>query len=135
LIEADPDYFAQSDLFPDLEPDLTSYDYLATTFEAALNNPSESLVDAQMVQLLTKFERVFEKGIDYIELHLPSSDPQPNRLIVRERDVRGLRKLQKTIPPPQAVRLAGKLDLIKHSDGTDRKSTRLNSSHVKISYA
>jgi len=118
LLEADPEYFAQSDLFPDLEPDWTSYDYLAATFQAALHNPGESLVDAQMVQFLTRFERVFEDGIDLLEFHLPRTAHQPKSLVIREHDVRGLRKLQKTIPPPQAVRLAGKLDLIKHSDGT-----------------
>lgn len=118
LFEADPNYFAQSDMFPELEPELTSYDYLTTTFHAALHHPSESVVDAQMVQLLTRFERIFKDGINYMEFYRPNASPNSEPLIVRESDIRGLRELKKAIPPPQAVRLAGKLDLIKHSDGT-----------------
>jgi hypothetical protein len=117
LREADPEYFAQEDLFPDIAPELTSYDYLAGTLNSALRNPNESVVDMQMVQLLTKYQQIFDRGIEYIEFR-PHRDVVSKPLVVRESDLRDLKQLERQIPPPQAVRMAGHLDLIKFSDGT-----------------
>lgn len=117
LREADPEYFAQEDLYPDVSPDLTSYDYLAQTFNDALHSPEASAIDMQMVQLLARYKKVFDHGLTSLEFGCLKGALGSNSVLVRERDVKDLRKLEKQIPPPQAVRLAGKLDLIKHSDG------------------
>jgi hypothetical protein len=117
LLEANPEEFTQQDLFPEIDPSLSSFDYFAQTLEAALlGEDGAELFDRSLLKALRRdFEPVFAHGIETVEV--------PN--VVRERPLKfaqpalvGFSVLERQIPKPQQVRLAGKLDQIRHSDRT-----------------
>ncbi len=119
LVASDPTSFSQHDLFPDINPELTSFDYFVDSLSGAIHPDSESPpVDRPMIQTFVRLEDLFERGVQSIRFEAEGTAATPVRLAVVERDIRGLAALKKQIPPPQQVRVAGKLDLIRHSDGT-----------------
>jgi hypothetical protein len=97
---------------------LTSFDYLVASLSAAVHAEEESpLVDPPMIQLLARLEDVFERGVEGIRFEANATITlEP--LTIRASDVKSLAGLEKQIPAPQYVRVAGKLDIIRHSDGT-----------------
>lgn len=121
LFEASPDQFAQEDLFPELDSSRTSLDYLFDTIEAVTGDQGaderSELYDRPLLRKLGgALEPVFDSGIETI-----SFSGMPRRkapLLVREGAVSAFRELEERIPPPQRIRLVGKLDLIRHSDRT-----------------
>lgn len=117
LRQADETAFAQADLFPEVSPDLTGLDYLAEAFGDAIHRPAEVALDGPMIEHLLQYERVFAHGVERIEFRT-SPELGGMRLTVREADLQSLHGLQDRIPAPQAVRIAGTLDQIRHSDGT-----------------
>lgn len=118
LLSADPEAFTQRDLFPDVDPDRTSFDYFVESLSSVVHGGKEPpLVDPPMIHLLSRVNSLFEQGVKGI-LFTAASDVGPRVLEVRKGDVAQLRSLEKQIPPPEYVRVAGKLDIIRHSDGT-----------------
>lgn len=121
LLEADPEQFGQAKLFPEVDPNLTSIDYLADSLEAAIAGEAgeerSDLYDRSLLQTLRSDLRpVFAAGVETIRLSGSPSHDQP--VVIREEVVSTFRNLEKKIPASQHVRLAGKLDSIRHSDRT-----------------
>ncbi len=131
LIEADPSEFKQSNLFPEIDPHLTSFDYFTDSLDAVLDGSERSnLFDRGMLKLLSGFDSVFERGIDEITFHAKGTSTGKN-IQVNKRNLESFVKLEEQIPQPQQTKIAGKLDSIRHSDRTFILQLPENKEHVK----
>lgn len=118
LFEADPEEFSQRQLFPEVDPQLTSLDYLAEAAEAAMGGEEHAdLYDRGLLSTLRRLEDVFRHGVDSVRIERhgngPSRDVQLTQPSLSE-----FSRLEAKIPHPQQVKAAGYLDTIRHSDHT-----------------
>ena len=113
LGEAAPEKFSQRELFRPLPPEQSCLDVFAEALDDALGGVDDSdRYDDALVATLEKLGRVFRHGIDVIELE----NGRSRRLVPDS--IESLHNLRRRIPPPQRVRLAGKLDVLRHSNRT-----------------
>lgn len=112
LIEAAPDTFEQADFFSEIDPTHTGFDYFAESLEAAAveTDAQSHLYDKGLLEVFKTLESVFDAGAERLSI----DNGRPIR--IEYRDVRKLVELESQIPAPQQVRLAGRLDSIRHSD-------------------
>ena len=113
LAEAYPAEFGQRQLFTEVDPDDTAFDYFAEALAAAAQRSDSQLYDRSMLQFFGKLRTVFEHGIDSIQL---STGRQSTPIYIVRESLSAFRDLEQSIPSPQYVQLAGKLDEIRHSD-------------------
>src|SRR5690606_39710974 len=85
---------------------------------AAMNQPAARLLD----------------GL-YNSMRVPSGSVQKIRMVGSASGKAKTVRVSRSTAPPQASRWAAALSTSSTTKDRDRKSTRLNSSHVKISYA
>ncbi len=118
LKEADPEQFRQATLLGDLDPSLTAVDYLSNSLDAALGNSVDPWAfDRSMLAALRRdLKDLFGEGITMFAIPLVA--PGAGEVHVSPGDLSRLSRLERQIPPEQAVRVAGKLDTIRHSDVT-----------------
>ncbi|MFQ5674260.1 MAG: hypothetical protein ACE5G1_00055 [bacterium] len=118
LIEAGPSEFKQRELFPEIDPDLTSFDYFTDSLDAVLDGSERSnLYDRGMLKLLSGFNSVFERGIEEITFYSKGKNAV-KKIQVSKSNLESFSKLEEQIPNPQQAKIAGKLDSIRHSDRT-----------------
>jgi hypothetical protein len=111
LAEAAPEHFAQADLFTPVEPARSCLDLLEESLRDALEGKPESdAYDDGLVRTFEDFAKVLRHEVEAIEF-LDGA-----RLRVDQRGVETCRRLRNAIPPDQRVRIAGKLDVLRHSD-------------------
>lgn len=112
LIETDPDRFRQADLFTFVEPTRSCLDLLEESLRDAIEGKSESdAYDDGLIRTFEDFSRVLRhdvEGVDFLD-----GGPQVR---VDVAGVETCRRLRTSIPPDQQVRVAGKLDVLRHSD-------------------
>lgn len=126
LLEAAPDAFDQSDMFPDVDPERTSFDYFAESLAAAVAGEADSaLFDRGLLEVFGRLENVFEAGADRISI----DGAVPIRLTPAQVDQ--FASLESQIPPPQYVRVAGRLDSIRYSDRTFTILSTVQNQRVK----
>lgn len=114
LAEAAPERFAQRRIFVDVSrPGLS---YLADSLEDALAGRADSDgFDLPLLTHLDRFSRLFGPGVELVELALrPHAGRAPLRL--GPEGLATIHRLRRQTPRPRKVRIAGKLDLIRHSD-------------------
>ncbi|WP_309892003.1 hypothetical protein [Archangium sp.] len=93
------------------DPERTAVDLFEAGLEDALAGATDSdKFDEGLVETFSAFARLFDQGVEAIEIVNGRTIPITTESV--ERVVR----LRRQIPPPQAVRIAGKLDTIRHSD-------------------
>jgi hypothetical protein len=118
LVEADPEEFRQQDLFPEINAELTGFDYLADSIDAALTTDERpDFYDRDFLKLLRGFEPVFDHGVESIAVQA-KPEAQRRTVTLRAVDLGGFADLERRIPAPQRVRIAGQLDTIRYSDRT-----------------
>jgi len=117
LLEARPEELRQAEMFPEIDPDLTSFDYFVESVESAIEEEESSAFDKNFLVLLSRFEGIFAQGIDSVFLKA-SPQRHEREIQIRRADPKRFRALQRRIPAPRRVRIAGKLDSIRHSDST-----------------
>ncbi|MBU0703692.1 MAG: hypothetical protein KKC18_07480 [Chloroflexi bacterium] len=119
LAEADPEEFGQRDMFPELDPDLTAIDYLGAALDSTLANGSASTndYDRGMIDHIRKYGSLFEAGVTSLTYSIPVSGSERS-VTISPLEVKAVENLSTQIPPSQQVRVAGKLDSIRHSDTT-----------------
>lgn len=111
LAEAVPEQFAQADLFTPVEPVRSCLDLLEESLRDALEGKPESdAYDDGLIRTFENFSRVLRHEVEAIEFM------DGVRLRVDSRGVETCRRLRNAIPPDQRVRIAGKLDVLRHSD-------------------
>lgn len=124
LGELVPDRLARVALFDPLAPAATCIDVFAEALDDALAaRPDSERYDDALIETLTRFGQVLEHEVGSFELRSGRA-----RRIERE-TVEALRRLRRSIPADQRVRIAGKLDLLEHS--TRSFSIHLSSGAVR----
>ena len=123
LQEAAPEAFAQQEMFqmfPDIDPALSSFDYFTQSLHAALSGDEQSsLYDRSMLEFLQTFSTIFDHGIDSIDIQDRKRKGAPP-LHIQRPALQRFSRLESKIPQPCQVRLAGTLEQIRHSDHTLR---------------
>ncbi|MBI2922022.1 MAG: hypothetical protein HYY18_13125 [Planctomycetes bacterium] len=111
LRECAPEVFGQSHFFPELDPGRSGIDVLQESLRDALEAREDSeLFDDGLISTFEDLDSVTSHGIERIEL----DGDRP--LGVDHAALGRLGRLRKAIPPDQRVIVAGKLDLLKHSE-------------------
>lgn len=105
-----PEKFAQVELFDPIPPAASCIDVFVDALDDALESKADSdRFDDGFIDTLTSFGKVLEHQVHGFELRNGRS-----RTITRA-TMDSLRQLRRSIPADQRVRLAGRLDLLKHS--------------------
>ncbi len=111
LADSVPEHFGQSDLFRTVDIGRSCLDLLEESVRDAIAGRAESdAYDEGLVRTFEEFSRVLRHGVDTVEL----GDGSPLRIDAG--GVEALRRLRRAIPPDQQVCVAGKLDVLRHSD-------------------
>jgi hypothetical protein len=111
LGEAAPEHFGQSDLFWAVDPRRSCLDLLEGSVADAVAGRVESDVyDDGLIRTFEEFSRVLRHGVEAVEL----GEGAPVRIDAGSVETFG--RLRRAIPPDQQVRLAGRLDVLRHSD-------------------
>jgi hypothetical protein len=113
--ESIPERFAQGDLFRAVDPNESALSVLAASLGDALGGEADSeAFDEPLLAVFEEFRGVFRQGVASVELRNGRRDAKP--LLVTPEGVRTVSRLKRQTPRPRRVRLAGKLDEIRHSD-------------------
>lgn len=111
LAEAVPEQFAQADLFVPVEPARSCLDLLEESLRDALEaKPESDAYDDGLVRTFENFSKVLRHEVEAVEFM------DGARLRVDLHGVETCHRLRNAIPPDQRVRIAGKLDVLRHSD-------------------
>jgi hypothetical protein len=111
LGDAAPDRFSQLEMFDPINPECTCIDVFVEAFDDALNNkPDSDRYDDGLIDTLTTFGKVLDHRVEDFEL----LNGHPRR--IERESVDALKELRRSIPADQRIRVAGKLDLLKHSN-------------------
>lgn len=111
LKQALPEGLRVSSLLADLEPNQTAVDLFEGGLEDALAGATDSdKFDEGLVETFSTFAKLFDQGVEAIEIINGRTIP------INAEGVERVVRLRRQIPPPQAVRIAGTLDTIRHSD-------------------
>ena len=111
LAEAAPEHFGQPDLFRTVDPARSCLDLLEESVRDAVAGRADSdAYDDGLVKTFEEFSRVLRHGVEAVEI----GDDAPVRIDAGS--VEAFRRLRRAIPPDQHVRLAGKLDVLRHRD-------------------
>jgi hypothetical protein len=119
LLEAAPDEFRQQSLFGGLDPMIPAVDLLAESFAAAIEGDHRAdLYDGPLLETFQSLDRIFRNGVR--EFTFTGADDRRGvpALRIAPEALPPLRSLEERIPRPQAVRVLGRLDTIRHSDRT-----------------
>jgi hypothetical protein len=116
LSVAAPDKFGQVSLFSDIDPSKSSLVFFEDSLEDALKGEADSdLYDNGLLDTFSGFSNLLAHGIDCIEI----SNGRPREkgpLQVSSENVKTIKELQRKTPSNRRVRIAGKVDTIRHSD-------------------
>lgn len=111
LVDAVPERFSQGDLFQFVEPARSCLDLLEESLRDAVQGVAESdAYDAGLIRTFEEFSRVLRHDVEAVELLNGKS------LRVDPSAVETCRRLRTATPPDQQARIAGKLDVLRHSD-------------------
>jgi hypothetical protein len=111
LAEAAPQHFGQPDLFPTVDATRSCLDLLEESVrDAVAGRPESDAYDDALIRTFEEFSRVLRHDVDAVEM----GDGTPVR--IDGGSVEALGRLRRAIPPDQHVRVAGKLDVLRHSD-------------------
>ncbi|HAM57904.1 MAG TPA: hypothetical protein DCQ64_21835 [Candidatus Rokubacteria bacterium] len=111
LADAAPERFSQADLFEFVEPARSCLDLLEESLRDALEGkPDSDVYDDGLIKTFEGFSRVLRQDVEALEF-------MDGRLLrVDLPGIETCRRLRSAIPPDQRVRVAGKLDVLRHSD-------------------
>lgn len=111
LLEAVPERFRQADLFLFVDATRSCFDFLEEGLRDAVEGrPDSDAYDDGLIKTFEEFSRILRYEIEVVELTggIPLRVDAPG--------VETFRRLRIAIPPDQRVRVAGKLDVLRHSD-------------------
>jgi hypothetical protein len=115
LAEAVPERFGQGDLFPRLDPCASGLTLLGESLRDALaGNEDSDDYDEPLLEAFEDFRRVLRCGVTSLEMR--NGRRGPGEVTVTAEGIRTVQRLHRQTPSPQRVRLAGKVDAIRHSD-------------------
>ncbi len=114
LAEADPAAFAQGSLF--LDNKRTAIEFWHESFTDALSGEADSeRFDQSMLADFRKWlKQLFAHGVS--ELQIGNGTASTTTLVVRAEGIAQIEQLERQTPHNRRVRVAGKLDVIRHSE-------------------
>lgn len=111
LMEAAAEKFRQANFFPSVDPARSCVDLFAESLRDAVEGKSDSdAYDDGLIRTFEGFGKVFRHDVDAVEV------VDERALRVDPSGMETCRRLRGAIPPDQQVRVAGKLDVLRHSD-------------------
>jgi hypothetical protein len=111
LVEAVPEKFGQPDLFEDLDVKRSALDLFEEGLQDAIAGREDSdKYDEGLIQVFHRLASIFDHGVESMRF-LNGRD-----LPIGPVDVERIENLRSRTPAPQAVRVAGKIESIRHSD-------------------
>ena len=103
--------------FEPMEPRSTGLTLFAESLADAIAGDADSdRYDNGLLQKFQELSRVFERGVGALELTERNGPAGRSGLTIRPEALESIEKLQQQTPPSQHVRVAGRLDAIRHSD-------------------
>lgn len=115
LLEALPQKFAQADLFPPVDSTDSALTLMGRSLGEALSGNEESdAYDPPLLRSFEEFREVFRHGVEAVEIRNGRADTPS--LTVTPEGIRTVQRLHRQTPRSQRVRIAGKVDAIRHSD-------------------
>jgi hypothetical protein len=115
LLEALPQKFAQADLFPPVDSADSALTLMGRSLGEALSGNEESdAYDPPLLRSFEEFREVFRHGVEAVEIRNGRVDTPS--LTVTPEGIRTVQRLHRQTPRSQRVRVAGKVDAIRHSD-------------------
>ncbi|HEY0022579.1 MAG TPA: hypothetical protein VGB24_06695 [Longimicrobium sp.] len=115
LGEALPHKFAQEELFPSVDPASSALSLMGRGLaDAQAGNGDSDAYDSPLLRTFGEFREVFRHGVQAVELRNGRPDSAP--VMITPAGIAAAERLQKQTPRPQRVRVAGKVDAIRHSD-------------------
>lgn len=116
LEEVAPERFAQGDFLLELNPADTSLGLLQGSLAEALEGKQDSdLFDEGLLGKFEGFGEILSREVTAIELTNGLPGGRPGVTVDSDR-LASVRRLRRETPPAQRVRVAGRLDAIRHSD-------------------
>jgi len=111
LFEAAPDRFRQTELFTQIRVDDSCVDVFLESLDDAMTEQVDSdRFDDGLIETFELLGRVLRHQVESIEV----LNARPLR--IEKESIEKLRRLRRAFPPDQRVIVAGKLDLLRHSD-------------------
>ncbi|HEX2208933.1 MAG TPA: hypothetical protein VHG93_14745 [Longimicrobium sp.] len=115
LLEALPQRFVQADLFPPVDASDSALTLMGRSLDEALSgNEDSDAYDPPLLRSFEGFREVFRHGVEAVEIRNGRAD-RPS-LTVTPEGIQTVRRLHRQTPRSQRVRIAGKVDAIRHSD-------------------
>jgi hypothetical protein len=115
LAEALPGRFAQEDLFPPVDPADSALTLMGRSLSDALSGDADSdAYDQPLLRSFEEFKEAFRYGVEAVEIRNGRRDTPS--LTVTPQGIKVVQRLQRETPKPRRVRVAGKMDAIRHSD-------------------
>jgi hypothetical protein len=115
LGSAIPERLRQYQLFDQVDAGASALTLLGDSLADALSGNADSdLYDEGLLGSFEEFRRVFRQGVEAVEIR--NGRPASPAVTITQDGVRVIRRLQRATPRPQRVRVAGKVDAIRHSD-------------------
>ena len=103
--------------FDQLEAPSTSLALLAESLEDAMaGNPDSDRYDYGLLQKFQDLGRVFERGVAAVEVTDTNGRGGRRALTIRPDALERIERMRQQTPANQHVRIAGRLDVIRHSD-------------------
>ena len=104
----------QHALFEELDGSRTAVDLLVDGLEDVIQERVDSdRYDVGLLETLERLDRIFDSGVT--TLHIAGGD-RPRDMSIRPESVENIKRLRQETPPAQYVRVAGRLNVIRHSD-------------------
>ncbi|MCP3063488.1 hypothetical protein LXT21_32390 [Myxococcus sp. K38C18041901] len=106
-----PEHLRSSEALADVGAEGSAVDLFEAGLEDALAGVADSdRFDEGLVETFSAFARLFDQGVEGIEVINGHAFP------IDVEGVERVARLRRQTPPPRAIRIAGKLDAIRHSD-------------------
>jgi hypothetical protein len=116
IADAAPDRFGAEDPSLPLDTSRSALSFFEESFAEALRGKEDAdLYDRALLGTFTNFSRLFAQGLERIEF-TNRNEPVPLQIDVLPDRLKEVEKLWKKTAPSQRVRVAGRLDTIRHSD-------------------
>jgi hypothetical protein len=107
----------QLGLFEEIDGSKTSVTLLAESLDDAIVGKTDSdQFDYGLLQKFQELERVFERGVAAVQLRDSEPGTEGRVLTIRPDALEKIEQLRQQTPPNQYVRIAGRLDVIRHSN-------------------
>lgn len=112
LSDVVPSQFAQPDLFEEIDVSKSCLTLFEDGLEDAISGNEESgFFDSGLLSIFDKFTKVLGPGIDGFEIRNGQRE-----IRVEAEALKRVKQLERKIPKPRQVKVAGKLDAMRHHD-------------------